>query len=59
MYEDILEKINLCKQKILDLSESVNDYIETHDNYFFTTQRDAALLKKKIKEKIARVLNET
>jgi hypothetical protein len=58
MYEEIVEQIKLCKQKILDLSESVNDYIDEHDKYFFNNERDAELLKEKIKEKIARVLNE-
>lgn len=59
MYEEIVQQINLCKQKILDLSESVNSYIDEHDKYFFNTERDAELLKEKIKEKIARALNET
>lgn len=58
MYEEIVEQIKLCKQKILDLSESVNDYIDEHDKYFFNNERDAELLKEKIREKIARVLNE-
>jgi hypothetical protein len=59
MYEEVLEQLNSCKQKILDISDSVVEYIEAHDKYFFTNEKDATLLKEKMKEKVARVLNET
>jgi hypothetical protein len=58
MYDEIIKQIKSCKEKMLKLSESVENYISEHNTYFWNKEKDATLLKEKIKEKIIGVINE-
>ena len=58
MYEELLKQISVCKQKLLDLSVYTEEFIVLHDAFFWNNEKDATLLKEKIKEKIVGVLNE-
>jgi hypothetical protein len=58
MYKDIIEKIQKCNKSLLKMGESAQMYIEAHDKYVETNLRDSDILKKKIKDKIARVVDE-
>jgi len=58
MYNDILEKIKKCKEALLKVGEDAQSYIDEHNKYIEKNIKDASILKSKIKEKIARVINE-
>ena len=58
MYKDVLEQIKKCNEALLKMGESAQIYIEAHDEYIEINVKDSDILKKKIKDKIARVVDE-
>ena len=58
MYKDVLEQIKKCNEALLKMGESAQIYIEAHDEYTEINVKDSDILKKKIKDKIARVVDE-
>lgn len=58
MYDQILTQIDLCLDTLSKLNESCQIYIEAHDKYIENNIRDADILKKKMKEKVVRVIHE-
>jgi len=58
MYNEILEKIKKCEQALSTLGSSAQAYITAHDIYIEKKIKDADIIKKKMIEKVARVLHE-
>jgi hypothetical protein len=58
MYEQITSAINRFKKALLAVGEAAQAYVDSHDKYLEAVEVDAAIIKKKMKEKIARVIDE-
>jgi sRNA-binding carbon storage regulator CsrA len=58
IYEDILKVIQKCEDDFAKIGIEAQNYIDLHDEYIEKTIKDAKLLKDKMKEKVARVINE-
>jgi hypothetical protein len=52
---EVSEAISNCESKLSSVGEIAQLYIASHDEYLEKTTRDSSLIKKKIKERIARV----
>lgn len=58
MYEQVIATINRFKKALLDVGGAAQAYVDAHDRYLERTENDAAIVKRLMKEKIARVIDE-
>jgi hypothetical protein len=58
IYEDVIKLIKECEDNFSIIGLEAQNYIDLHDEYIEKTVKDARFLKDKMKEKVARVINE-
>jgi len=58
IYEDVIKLIKECEDNFSLIGLEAQNYIDLHDEYIEKTVKDARFLKDKMKEKVARVINE-
>jgi hypothetical protein len=58
IYEDVIKLIKECEDNFSLVGLEAQNYIDLHDEYIEKTVKDARFLKDKMKEKVARVINE-
>jgi hypothetical protein len=58
LYEDVLAEIKRCEESFARIGTAAQVYIDNHDEYVERVVMDATLIKKKMIEKIVRVINE-
>jgi SMC interacting uncharacterized protein involved in chromosome segregation len=58
IYDDILKQIKTCEENFFKIGLAAQVYIDAHDVYLERNLRDSSIIKKKMKEKIVRVINE-
>jgi len=58
IYEDVVKLIKKCEDDFAAIGIEAQNYVDLHDEYIEKTIKDAKFLKDKMKEKVARVINE-
>jgi hypothetical protein len=58
IYEDVIKLIKECEDNFSLVGLEAQNYIDLHNEYIEKTVKDARFLKDKMKEKVARVINE-
>jgi hypothetical protein len=56
--EKILELIKICRESFSKIGTASQKYINEHNKYLEENVKDSTFIKEKIKEKIARVVDE-
>jgi len=58
IYDDIIKQMKVCEENFNKIGFAAQVYIDAHDVYLETNLKDSSIIKKKMKEKIVRVINE-
>lgn len=59
MFEEILKKIETCKNSLQEVAVASQIFIDKHESYLEKNVKDSDIIKKKIKDKVVKIYDKS